>query len=336
MSLKIISLSLVLFLSTALSADFIKANLTNEYLLKLLWSKPERLGSGIADNGAISVNAEWEKGNAKEWFVEQQRYGGDYLMCAAATGDEKALTTGKKVLDWAFARQDAKGGFAGTGDPFHSCTMFFEPATRGILCLKTADANKYKVVIDGYLPKLELLKEWICRDENRKVAEKYSVQYTHRRWILAAGLMEYYRLTGDQEAKKVSLEYATLGLAMQQESGVNPEKGGYDVNYQTFGLMLMCRFLSASDDATMNDKVKGAVGKGYEWLKTRVSETGEIDATGSTRVGGDKTEVSRSGTPKKIGMKELIQSFMLASMVLGVSDYEKIAKTIATKTYPTN
>src|SRR5581483_10994811 len=87
----------------------------------------------FAESGAASSNVEAERDASDKWFIESQRSGGDLVEAGLLCDDEKLTALGWKILDWGFARQSDDGGFAGTGDPFHSTSFFVEASARAVL-----------------------------------------------------------------------------------------------------------------------------------------------------------------------------------------------------------
>lgn len=86
------------------------------FLAKALYSVPERLASGIADDGAIGVNG--RVGAGQQMFIEEQRYGGDMVQAGLATGDDALVRKGMTVIEWGFKQQAQDGSFPNTGDSF--------------------------------------------------------------------------------------------------------------------------------------------------------------------------------------------------------------------------
>jgi hypothetical protein len=117
------------------------ANLENDsFLAGVLYGTPGRMASGIAADGAVGVNATWESGQATTWYIEEQRYGADFVQAGLVTGDSALVQQGWNILNWGFAKEAADGSFPGTGDAFHSTSMFVEAAARALLLEVQANA----------------------------------------------------------------------------------------------------------------------------------------------------------------------------------------------------
>src|SRR5580692_4601598 len=109
----------VLFLAPCVAATNEFLSLACDPLLeKALYAEPHRIATDIAPDGSVSVNTLWEQGQSQKWFIEQQRYGGDFVEAGACRGDDALIKEGLQMLDWGFKREAVDGSFPGTDDPF--------------------------------------------------------------------------------------------------------------------------------------------------------------------------------------------------------------------------
>lgn len=294
-------------------APFTLLQLANdELLVSALYPQVMDQVTDDAPSGAVGVNAEWEAKKREKFFIESQRWGGDYIQAGTCLKDDKLLEKGWRFLDWGFARQGEDGGFPGTSDSFHSTSYFIEAAARAVLLYRQSGRPDAEAVVAKYRPKLQAAGEWLVRPTVASEGRRKNLPYTHRRWALAAALGQVGAVTGDSGFLAIANEYARDGLAMQQEDGVNPEKGGFDVNYQASGIVFACRFWTVCDDAELRDRVAAMIVKGMHWEAAKIDEEGTLAIDGSSRVG---KEDSRDGKQKKVNYRNLIQALRGADRI---------------------
>ena len=313
-------------------------DLANDPLLsQVLYSTPRRMASGIADSGAVGVNATWEAGQATTWYIEQQRYGADFVQAGLVRGDASLAAHGWKILDWGFARQASDGSFAGTGDAFHSTSMFVEAAARALLLEQQSGSGGSAAHLQSYGPKLEAAARWLTRADVAAKGDQYDAPYTHRRWILSAALGETAAVLRGGPATEAQLafasnleqraaSYARRGLALQTNDGINPENGGSDTSYQAYGSLMAERYCATCRSAADRDDVRAMIVRGLDWLSTKIDASGAVSTEDDARTG---MEASRSGTIKTIDYKTMIQAFSVAATLTGNASYRTVARNLA-------
>ena len=162
-------------------------NIANDaFLAPVLYSTPNRMASQIAPDGAIAVNASWESGQSSTWDIEEQRYGADFVQAGLATGNQSLVNEGWTILDWGFAREASNGSFPGTGDAFHSTSMFVEAGARALLLEVQSGAPDASQLVAEYLPKIDASAHWLMTPSVAAKGDLNDAPYTHRRWLLAA------------------------------------------------------------------------------------------------------------------------------------------------------
>jgi hypothetical protein len=277
----------------------------------------------FAPDGAMGQNDKWQRGTAPEWFIEGQRWGAETVQVAIAMNNDALLRQGWLVLGWGFAKQSKDGGFAGTGDPFHSTSLFVEGAARALLLMQESGDAKQARTVKKYAPALHAAALWLLRPE---LVRKYDAPYTHRRYILAAALGQTAAVVGDAALAQAAAAYARDGLKLQRADGVNPEKGGYDVNYQMVGVMMAARYYAVCDDAELRARLRAMMVRAGEFEMTKIDAQGVISIEGSTRMGH---EPGRGGKIKTVSYKEVLQAFLLASQITGERRFRAAAERIA-------
>ena len=305
--------------------------LANDPILVQNLFSPTKAGSGgptssdVAADGAVSVNARWETGQSRVWYVEEQRYGADLITKGVVRHDDNLIAKGLGELNWAFSRQGPAGNFPGSSDAFHSTSFFVEAAARAMLILRQGGNPAYQGVIDLDTPKIEAAARWLMQPGVIASGRAGDAPYTHRRYMLAAALGETATLTGNQRMAAAAEAYARTGLSEQTRQGVNPEKGGYDVSYQALGILMAARYDSVCPDPTLRSEIGQMIGKALNWELTKVDAQGNVSAVGSTRT--DK-EYGPAGNLKTVNYPVIVEAFTAGAAITGNANYEATAARI--------
>src|SRR5258708_17846780 len=77
----------------------------------------------------------------------------------------------------------------------------------------------------------------------------HNAPYAHRRYLVAAALGEAGVLCENQSLIEKSKSYIREGISLQDSSGYNPEKGGFDSSYHAVGLYCAERYYDIDGDA---------------------------------------------------------------------------------------
>ncbi len=299
---------------------------SDPFLVDTLYRSPKRMVSGVAPDGAIGVNAEWEGNPSRQWFIEEQRYGADLIQMGQATRSDNLIEEGTRVLNWGF-EHEGDGTFPGTGDPHHSISFFLEAASRSVILLQEAGDDRH----------LSRLKNW--KRNIRNAAEQFITPsvfprdrsrsmdpYTHRFFLCAAALGQAGSILNDPTLKQAALEMARTGLGRQQADGTNPEKGGFDVNYQAVGTAFAIRYLLVCEDPTVRAGLEQMIPRALEKEDTAIDANGNVETAGSTRL---TSEESRSGRAKTMDYKTLAQALIFWSDLGGDPSFREVAGRIA-------
>ena len=118
------------------------------------------------------------------------------------------LSNGENIFNWGFSKQTVDGGFnncsnctppqQGTGDAFHSTSMFVEAVARCLILMQQSpNFNIYQSYFNQIVPKLIQAARWLLQPSVLSIGIQNDMPYTHRRYILAAALAETALLTDD-------------------------------------------------------------------------------------------------------------------------------------------
>jgi hypothetical protein len=253
----------------------------------------------IYSDGACNVNYAWEQTQTGTWYIELQREGGGAIEQGIASENDSYIQAGLSALTWGFNRQAADGSFPGTGDPFHSTSLFVEEVAHCLLALKAYQpvmgGSNYASYVQEFAPKLELSAEWLVNNAtDSNLAD--DAPYTHRRYVVASAFAQVDKLLNTTEFASEADTFAQNGLELQWPDGVNPELGGFDVNYQMVGEQMAQHFIAAAPSDPLVPNLLQMITNGSNWEKTKISQNGGINIVGSTRVG---IELNRDGTVKE-------------------------------------
>ena len=303
--------------------------------------------TGAAPDGAISVNHQWEIKNATQWFIEEQRYGCDDISADIFANRSNLLENGEKIFNWGFGRQTSDGGFnncsdctppgIGTGDAFHSTSMFVQGVAKCLILMRESPKfSMYESYFNQILPKLIRAADWLTDPAVMAKGINGDKPYTHRRYILAAALGQTALLTTNQTLQQhfhtLAATFAENGLALQNASGFNPEKGGYDSSYNAVGLYYACNYLVVCPNSTLQQRLGQMLSKSFTWELTRMYPNGSANLTGNTRVtGNNKTdEKGPSGRFKGFDYRLTTYAFEFGSILLQNETLHNESRLVAT------
>ena len=260
----------------------------------------------IDANGGVGVNFDGFR------LIEEQRQGADFIISGLVSNREDWIATGWKVLDYGLAHQVEDGGFGKFGS-LHSTSLFVEGLARACI-LDPHGATPARV------DALRFASHWLLAPH--AADRQQSLPYTHRRYILAAAMGQSGRVLSDGDLKRAAHAWATEGFHLQQPDGANPEGGGIDVSYQMVGVLFACRYYPSCDSPDVRSSLERMVRRAVGWEAPRIGATGEIDASGSTRIGKE----SFAGHVKAVNYFEVYQALVYAGQLFDPSWLEPASR----------
>jgi len=299
---------------------------SDRLLVETLYRNPRRFLGGVAADGAVGVNAQWEQDASRPWFIEEQRYGADQVQMGLATGRHSLVDQGIRVLNWGFARE-AEGSFPGTGDPHHSISFFLEAASRSVILLREAGDERHLANLRNWKSNIRnAAQRLVTPSVFPRDRAKSMDPYTHRFFLCAAALGQSGEVLGDSGLKQAALAMAREGLGRQMADGTNPEKGGFDANYQIVGAVFGTRYLLVCEDPAVRAGLERMIGRALERELAAIDGGGNVDVEGSTRV---TSEAARSGKAKTMDHKTLVQAHVFWSDLSGDARFREVARRVA-------
>ena len=281
----------------------------------------------MASSGAWGVNANWEAGTSSKWYIELQRNGEPLIIDGVLHNNTDAIAAGFKAFDWGFKHQASDGSFAGTQDPFHSTSFFVEAVARASLVIKQSPyASQYQAKVDEYASKVHEAAQWMAKSDIWSNGIKNDAPYTHRRYLVAAGMGLTSRLVGgDSTLMNLARSQIQDGLSKQLDNGVNPEAGGYDSSYQAVGISYAQLWAMYFPRESTTPAVTSMVSKGLDWEHTRILSDGRISTDGNTRTG---VETGTNGSVKTIDWRTAVNAFAWEAKTTGSTQRQKDGQKI--------
>jgi hypothetical protein len=301
----------------------------SDFMKATSYRHPDKLAAAnLAADGALSpVNIAWDQSHAGKWFIEEQRYGADAVAGGIVKNDTSAIDRGLLILHWGFNQQQPDGSFA-CPDAFHSTSFFVEAAAHSLLLLnESAFAAQYAGEINWISPRLLKAALWMTLPGVQAQGQRSNAPYTHRRYLVAAALGETGVLAGNRALVEDSKLYALEGIALQDPSGFNPEKGGYDCSYHAVGLGYAERYYDLVAEGELKSRLYGMLQKANAWLATRVRPDGTLDPEGNTRTGSDQ-EKSRNDVVKTLNYGWTYRSFYRWSLISGDAAFARLGDLV--------
>lgn len=308
----------------------------NDPLIRQVFIDREAPKNSVGPEGAMGADLLYERNHGIDpetkkpmrWFVEEQKEAADLVIAGILRKEPALVEKGLRAEDYAFAHQDPKtGGFPASADGFHSTSFLVESTARMLTVMNLADAAKYRPEVEKYTPELHAAARWLLDPAISVPGRKHNEPFTHRRYLLAAGLGMTAALTGDEAMAHVAEEYAREGLSLQTPEGVNPERGGFDAGYHPFSIVLAARYYTVCQDPELRARLRTMMAKALHAEEKRVKETGEIDTSDSTRIGHEKNRVGKVKGP---GYPNYIQGLVWGDLLLHDPSYRDEARKMAT------
>ena len=295
------------------------------FLRDTAYSKPDKTADDFDAEGAYGpLNKTWNATHQGRWLIEEQRYGFDAIVAGVSTHRQDLVARGEQILDWGFGREKPDGSFD-CADRFHSMSFFVEAAAHAALLLEGSDlASENRAWIDGVKPLLRRSVLWMMAPGNAGPGQAKDAPYGHRYYLDADAIGETGVLLRDKRMIEASRAYIEAGLARQDVTGFNPEKGGFDTSYHVVGLLFAEHYYTlVADDAT-RAALRPMLVRGFSWFAARVRPDGTVDQTGNTRTGFGQ-ERGPQGNLKTMSYGSAYRATYYWSLITGDNRWEELA-----------
>jgi hypothetical protein len=277
------------------------------------------MGKPIA-SGAVGLNGDFEAGKRPDLLIEMQANGGDWIQYGLVHNRPDWCSVGWRIFRWGMSHQLPDGSFPEGKQPEFGTALFIEALGRSLLLAREFGDTSHE---REFVPGVAKAAWWIgAHNLDSDWELVFDRQFAHRFWLYAAALGDAGKLTGDARLLAISGQFARRGVLAQRANGVDPEKGGFDVGYQAAGLVFAARYLVVADSLAGRAGILRMLRKGIGWLASRVEANGDVDGTGSTRIG---IEHDRSGRIKQVFYGVLVEAFGSYAYVSGDHGYDALA-----------
>jgi len=301
-------------------------------LERALYADPTRLLSGVGqvnEFGAVAENAgsggSSHPAETSPMNLEAQRWGADLVQASLAM--RKDPTAGLNVTLYGLSHERSDGSFGPEND-FQHVSFFLEGAARTFLLLRQAKSPLFETSGKNAIPKLELAAERFIQSGDLKKQEEKGLLFTHRFYLAAAALGEVAALTGNPAFADQAMRLARKGLAQAKADGTNPEKGGFDLNYNAASALFAERYYLVCPDHELRLNLKNMIRASLRREQKAVLPNGDLSLSGSTRAGVDAKH-DGSGQVKGKDTKGILQAFVLGASIEQVPEFGELAKKIA-------
>lgn len=248
--------------------------------------------------------------------IEDQRFGAEWVLHGTLAKNPTWIARGWQALDVGVNQQQQDGGWGEYGY-YHANSLYLEGLARALVI---DPANR--------TPKrLECLRRgitWMLDEQNKKIGIKQNEPYTHRRYIIAALFGQSSVTLKSKFLADIAEKSAENGLLLQRHDGVNPEKGGFDSNYQMAGIMFAIRYYPTANNL-MKTRIENMMRSAIPVELSKINGNGVISIDGSTRMGHEII----AGKAKQPNYVEIFQSFGCANAIIPTPSWERAALAIA-------
>jgi hypothetical protein len=267
------------------------------------------------------------------WSMGQQTFTVDLIELGLHRRDRSLIDKGVIGLDWGTAvpiddsgvhhlHQECDGKTVPDHGGTHHTTQWLESMGRAVYLLAASEyAGELRSKIDAYIDRIELIAERLVRPDNwdqweRAIQDDNGHDFTHRTFMMAAGLGLASTLTDDDNDAEMWAETAARiaqrGIGHQREDGVNPERGGYDVQYQMYGVWLAeIYYATLSPDNDLRAELGESIDRAIDWMVEHIDKrTGQIIIGDSTRICAERNWWTGK-TAESHNAAETIRAFLL-------------------------
>lgn len=261
---------------------------------------PER---DLATNGAVGPN---------QVGYRNIRPQGDGAFLALALGmarsDENLIERGVRALEFGLPHQNPDGSFDQSAEQDIARFALFGLRSHSMLA-NSPYAGQYaarlETIFDALLRSNELLHELL---------PKHPEVYETTNQV--AMLAYVFLISGERADNNVLItrgdELLQWVLSVQREDGAFPEYSGHDSHYQAVSMMALANIYLHSEQTFYREAVYPALQAGFEWEKTRISSSGQIDDEGNTRAANDPSDSpeGKQINPREVALTLLYLSYL--------------------------
>ena len=284
-------------------------------------------------DGLTWTNREFLECKRNTWGMSGQVFAVDVVEDGVYRQDRALLDLGIRAVDWGVAvpinakgihvlHRDCDGKRVADFGYTHHTTQWLESLSRATYVLASSPwAGEYRAKIDAYRRRVVQLATALSKPAVKAywvthVKDAFGNDFTHRTFMRAAAMgMASTLATKPSDSKRWAADakvIAERGIRNQLRSGVNPERGGFDVLYQMYGTWLAELYdgtLATSNP--MKPRIERTIEKAINWMLTRIDpKTGAFRIRGTTRICVEVLWTGKGPAPS-VDPGETIRGFLL-------------------------
>ena len=244
--------------------------------------------------------------DTNDWSVASQAVAVGIVEVGVHRRSRPLVTQGMAALDWGvrnttlgsdgvFSLQRAcdRRSVASEGGT-HASTQWLAALGEAVTVLRASPyADELEAQLTGFVTSMEQLAGLLVDDANWQtwqstwLVDESGNVFTHKTYLMAAGLGLTASVSHDPRAptwaRRAEL-IAQRGMAQQWRSGVDPERGGYDVLYQSYGTWQAELYYATLPAGPLRADLGVTIDRAIAWMSSRVDQHGRVEIGASSRV----------------------------------------------------
>jgi hypothetical protein len=258
-------------------------------------------------DGVPSATRDFLACKVDRWSMGNQIFTVDAIAVGNAVHAPSLVARGVEGLDWGVRQHLGRDGvytltrscdgrtvadFGGT----HHTTQWLSALGEAVYQLRASPyAGDFTARIRVYVAEMQAIARRLVQRDNWRVWTQRWLRddqghlFTHKTYMMAAalGLTASVTDVGAEATRWATTaeRIARKGMSAQHADGVNPERGGYDVAYQTYGAWLAELYYTTLGPGHFKDALADRIDHALAWESSRVDDrTGQVRIAGSTRI----------------------------------------------------
>lgn len=228
--------------------------------------------------------------------LADQQLGDLYVRAGLAYEKARLIRRGFRAFDYAFRRQAGDGSLPESQAEGYA--FFVEAVAHSALLLqKSRYRGRFRRKLAAYRGRLERAARHMITPTAFGEFKGRNPSYTHTGYSVGTALTLTGKLVRNGAFRRHGRSAIRASLDNQRSDGVNPELGGYDVRYQTVGLVYAERFRVYFPGGRLRRQVEAMTRRGLRWMDRRVDRDGYIRWRGSTRACRERASDGELKTP---------------------------------------
>jgi len=236
-------------------------------------------------SGAAGANHAWVTSQVGQARIRRQEVGELLVAEGLTRGLPDRVRLGLRALAFGLDLQLGEGGFAQyeSARPCYAGTAFFTCAAAAALSMLEGSSHpKGRELRHEWCPGLSRAALWLATQPPERD------DLANHVCGAAGAAAAVSALCPDESLAAAARRLWNAACRIQNPDGSWPERGGTDTLYQAISLIYACYALVTLRDQESRDRLGAALARGFNWLRDRVREDGEVDCSGNARKRWDR------------------------------------------------